>query len=223
MVLSDLISIFPTLFFFWAYCVLLILMLVSLVTGFLGNLELPFEFDIDVETEASSLSILDIFFPQRLAQLPLLVSLSIVFFIATVISYLIQDFLIMLPGIFYWIAAVIALFVIFFISLHLASWALKPFSSFLDQKKAFATVNYIGMTGAIKTTKVTANFGEISIKDHSGREDYLNVYCDENLSSSPLTYGDLALIVSFNETKKRFLVIKVDSDNSADSTTKNTG
>lgn len=208
--LTELTSIYPTLFFFWAYCVFLFLMILSLITGFLGDIDLPFEMDADIDS--SSLSILDLFFPQRLGQLPLLVCLSIVFFIATVISFLIQDLLLLLSSSLYWMIGTIALFLILFVSLHITNILLKPFDRFLSQKQAFATVNYIGMTGTIKTTRVDQNFGEIAVSDHSGREDYLNIYCDTNQDPDTLRYGDLALIVSYNKESKRYLVTKAESN-----------
>lgn len=208
--LSELTSIYPTLFFFWAYCLFLLLMIISLITGFLGDIDLPFEIDADIDS--GSLSILDLFFPQRLGQLPLLVSLTIVFFIATTLSYLIQDYLLFFTGALYWIIGSITLLVILFLSLHITNIILKPFDRFLRQKHAFATINYIGMCGVIKTTRVDHSFGEITVKDQSGRDDYLNVYCEQEPHQKPLQYGDIALIVSYNPKLQRYLVIKSENN-----------
>ena len=213
MELAELTSIYPTLFFFWGYCFFLLLMIISLVTGFLGDIDLPFEIDVDIDSE--SFSIMAIFFPQRLGQLPLLVCLSIIFFVATAISFAIQDYLLLLEGTSFKIVATIALFLIFFASLHITSLLLKPFDRFLSQKHAFATVNYIGMIGTVKTPRVTHNFGEIPVLDHSGREDYLNVYCHPESDDSPkLAYGSKVLIISFNQDNQRYLVTKAEQSSS---------
>lgn len=208
---------FPTAVFFLGYCLFIGLMLISLLTGFMGDWHLPFDIDanieivevdagIDVASDSpSSLTILDLFFPQRLGKVPLLVALSIVFFIALIISLCYQDFLTQLPVLVFWPLSIVLLFGTLFISLHIASWGLKPFSKLLDNEKVFAVINYEGLVGIVKTAKVTEDSGEIVITE-GGRENYINVFSFDE--TEPLQYGDRALVVSYDKEKERYLVIK---------------
>ncbi len=83
---------------------------------------------------------------------------------------------------------------------RLASW---PFASMLkNENKPFTREKMIGRVGIVKSSEVTAEFGQLEIQQ-KGPPLVLNV---RTISGTRLGQGDAAKIVSFDNTNDTFLV-----------------
>ncbi|GBU09788.1 hypothetical protein AwWohl_09260 [Gammaproteobacteria bacterium] len=203
---GDLFS-FPVAIFFIPYCFFLGLMITSLLTGFMEDLHLPGFGDVDIEVTQGNFTD-HMFLPLTMTKIPLTIALSITFLISSILIHIANIGILLLFTFLYWPLIIIAIPICFWLSLHISAFILKPFLPIFDKDKTMAIVRYEGRVGIVKTTTVSADFGEIMITDAS-MENQIDVYTDIDLNNEiPFAYGDKALVVSFNAEKNRYLIIK---------------
>ncbi|MFY0675657.1 MAG: hypothetical protein JXR18_00070 [Neptuniibacter sp.] len=182
---------------------LFLLMLISVFTGLVDDLSffgVSTETDLDFDTDISGT-----WLPVGITQVPLAVSLTTVTFVATVVIYYLNYFLlIQFTGAIFYLLSGAALALTFFVSLYIASFLLKPLMPLFDKEKSFASINYVGMSAVVRSNSVTEAFGEAVVTKGS-LENQLDIYseCEE-----PISYGDEVIIISLNPVLKRYLVIK---------------
>ena len=189
------------------FCFLTLLMLISVFTGFLDDLSFfNFDADLDADIDADGdIATTGTWLPIGITRIPLTVSLTTITFVATVIIFYTDYYLLgMLTGALEIAASVIAIIVALFISLYIAAFLLKPLSPLFDQRKSFAVIDYVGMSAVVRSNKVSAAFGEAVVTQGS-LENQLDIYSE---TSDTISYGDEVLIVSHNPELKRYLVIK---------------
>ncbi len=185
------------------FCFLFLLMLLSVFTGVVDDLPfLNFDTDVDVDADAVSAGT---WLPIGITKVPLTISLTTVTFVATVLMYYIDHFVLStFDAVLYVGLSLAALIASLLASLYIAAFLLKPLSPLFDQKKAFAVVDYVGMNARIRSNRVSGAFGE-AVVTQGGLENLLDVYSE---SEEPISYGDEVLIVSHNPELQRYLVIK---------------
>lgn len=187
---------FPVVVTVIPFFLVLLLLLFSLVTGLFDEV-LP---GLDLDAEAPNLLL-----PIGITRVPLVVSLPLVFFLASaalmVFSHLVMP---LLPVWLFYSLSVVAILLSGYLSLYIAAWMLSPLAPLFDQRHMFSKVDYIGMSGHVRTSRVDAHFGEIVVTRGSV-ENQLDAYCDEQ---EALRYGDEIHILAFNETKGRYFITK---------------
>nr|WP_086939491.1 hypothetical protein [Thaumasiovibrio occultus] len=191
---------FPTGFFFVPFSIIFFIMLIDMVFDFVGEIFDGFDgLDFDDATGGSLL------LPPILSKVPLPMALCLTFFIGTIISFYVSEFIPALPSIANWIIGAVQLLATAFLSLHIAAIVFKPIAPLFDQSKSFATVVYVGLTGRVHSPEVNASSGEVMVKD-KGTEFLLEAFHE---GEEPLRYGDEIVIVAEDLEKKRYEVIKV--------------
>lgn len=180
------------------FCLFLLLLLFSVLTGLLDEL-LP---EVNAETDLPGLRLL---LPIGITRIPVIISLPLVFFLATaeliVFSYLAAP---LLPAWLFYAVAILMILLSCYISLYLAAWMLSPLAPLFDQSRIYAKIDYIGMSGRVRTSRVDAHFGEVVVT-HGGVENQIDVYCD---AKEELRYGDEIRILAFNDTTRRYFITK---------------
>jgi len=185
------------------FSILFLLMMLSLATGMVDDLLPSFggdaDADIDLDLDSS------VWLPVGIAKIPLVVSLTCITFIATIIVFYVDTlFIAGLDGLIYNFAAIAVIVVSLVVSLYISALLLRPLIPLFDRELAFARVDYIGMSGTIRSNVVTAEFGEAVITQDS-LENQIDVYSSGN---DPISYGDEVVILSYNDDLERYLVIK---------------
>ncbi len=188
----------PCLFF-------LLLMLLSLTTGLLDDWIPDFgqaDADLDTDLDLSS----SVLLPVGITRVPLVISLTCTLFIASVLLYYLDRYLLTpwLSGLPYQLLALLTLPVVLLAALYGAALALKPLMPLLDRERAFARINYIGMTGEVRSGRVGICNGEIAVTC-GARENLLDVFCT---TQDDIRYGDHVLILAFDSAQKRYRVAK---------------
>lgn len=187
---------FPVIITAVPFFILFILLLLSVLTGFFGEI-FP-----DMDAEVPGLKLL---LPIGITRVPLMISLPVIFFFATtmllVFSFTISP---LLAGVLFYSAGAVAICFFCYISLYLASWVLRPLAPLFDSNRIYARVNYIGMTGRVRTGSVNESFGEVVVT-RDGIENQIDVYCD---ASEELRYGDEVRILSFNDATRRYFITR---------------
>ncbi|WP_417606923.1 hypothetical protein [Oceanimonas baumannii] len=189
---------FPVIMTAVPFFILFILLLLSVLTGFFGEI-FP---DMDAEAEVPGLKLL---LPIGITRVPLMISLPVIFFFATAMllafSFIVSP---LLTGVLFYSAGTVAIFPSCYISLYLASWVLRPLAPLFDSNRIYARVNYIGMTGRVRTGSVNESFGEVVVT-RDGIENQIDVYCD---ASEELRYGDEVRILNFNDATRRYFITR---------------
>ncbi|ODA35744.1 DUF1449 domain-containing protein [Veronia pacifica] len=193
---------FPVNVFFIPFVVFSLIMLVDLVfnvvDGFTADLDI---FDLD-NIPGSGLLL-----PPVLSKVPLTVAMCVSFFIATVaafyVSLLIHS---QLSGIAILFANLISIPLIAYAGLAVSSWVLKPLIPLFDKKKAFATVDFVGLRARVHSSIINEYMGEIVVL-HKGSEFLLDAVSEPDID---IQYGDDVIIVSKDSTSSRYFVAKAD-------------
>ncbi|WP_028021939.1 hypothetical protein [Enterovibrio calviensis] len=196
----DALLAFPTNVFFLPFLLFLLILLIDLVfnvvEGVTGDLDL---FDLD-NIPGSGLLL-----PPVLSKVPLMVALSVSFFVATVISFYLTMYIsVLFPSTIQFVVDLVSIPIIAYLSLAISAWLLKPISPLFDRKKAFAEVEFIGLKGRVHSSVVTQDKGEIMVL-HQGNEFLLDVVIQDDVSTS---YGDEVIIVYKDSATKRYVVAK---------------
>ncbi|WP_415888355.1 hypothetical protein ACMXYV_09995 [Neptuniibacter sp. SY11_33] len=180
------------------------LMLISVLTGFVDDI--PFlSTDTDVEIEVDAEVPGGTWLPVGITKVPLIISLTTVSFVATILLYYIDSFILSaMSGAVFYGAASGSILASLFLSLYIAAFLLKPLQPLFDHEKSFAAINYVGMNAVVRSNSVNQTFGEAVVTKGS-LENQLDIYSN---SDATISYGDEVLIVSLNPENQRYLVIK---------------
>ncbi|GGB34140.1 hypothetical protein GCM10011502_03980 [Oceanisphaera marina] len=187
---------FPVVMTAIPFLLFLLLLLFSVFTGLFDELLPSLNVDADLP---------DMLLPIGITQIPIVVSLPLVFFLATaelfMFSHLVTP---LVPAWLFYTLATLAIPLACYLSLYLAAWILKPLAPLFDQSRVYASINYIGMRARVRTSRVGAHFGEVVVTRGSV-ENQLDVYCDDK---EELHYGDEVRILSFNDVTRRYFITK---------------
>lgn len=191
---------FPTNVFFIPFVFIFVVMLIDLVFNVVESLTAELDlFELD-NIPGSGLIL-----PPVLSKVPLMVALCASFFVATVLSfYTSQLTLAWLTGLLTIIVDVVSIPAIAYCALVIAAWLLKPLSPLFDKKKAFAQVEFVGLTARVHSSKVTTQVGEVMVAQN-GNEYLLDVICEQNVN---IEYGDEVVIVAREAESRRYLIAK---------------
>lgn len=177
------------------------LMLIDLIfdlsDGSLGDAE-----GVDIDSGWSAKLLL----PPIVSQVPLPVALTVSSFVAMVLTYYLQQYLFSLfTGMVFYAVTVPALFVIYYLSLHISAFALKPLAPLFNAKNAFAKINYEGMRASVRSNQVSSSHGEVVIHQ-GGNEIQLDAYIE---GEGEVQYGDDVVIISKHPDLEKYLVAKI--------------
>ncbi|MEX0335975.1 DUF1449 domain-containing protein [Vibrio tubiashii] len=197
--LSHLLA-FPTNIFFIPFIFVLVVMLIDLVFNVVESLTAELDlFELD------SIPGSGLILPPVLSKVPLMVALCASFFVATVLSFYASQFTLdWLSEPLIVVVDVLSVPVIAYFSLVIAAWLLKPLSPLFDKKKAFAQVEFVGLTARVHSSKVTTQVGEVMVAQN-GNEYLLDAICEQNVN---IKYGDEVVIVAREAESRRYLIAK---------------
>lgn len=189
---------FPAVVTVVPFCIFLVLLVFSVFTGLFDDVFPGLDFNADAELP-------NLLLPIGITKIPLVISLPLVFFLASGQLLLFSYWLMPLLSAwsFYALSAV-AILVSCYVSLYIAAWMLRPLAPLFDHTHTYAKIDYIGMSGRVRTTRVDAHFGEVVVTRGSV-ENQLDVYCDEK---EQLSYGDEVHILFFNVATRRYFITK---------------
>ncbi len=197
----DALMSYPVIVFSAPFCLFFALMLIDLLfdlsDGSLGDID-----GVDIESGWSAKLLL----PPIVSQVPLPVALTVSTFVATVLTYYLQCYLFgLLLGVAFYAVTIPALFVIYYLSLHISAFALKPLAPVFNAKNAFAKIHYEGMMAVVRSSQVSSNYGEVVISQ-GANEIQLDAYIE---SGDDIPYGDEVVIISKHHDLEKYLVAKI--------------
>ena len=197
----DVLMSYPVAVFATPFSVFFGLMVVDLIfdlsDGSLGDAD---GFDADSTWSAKVL------LPPIMSQVPLPIALTVSTFVATIIAFYAQEYFFSLfSGTVFYLVTAPALIGIFYLSLHISAFVLKPLGPVLSRKNAFAKIEFEGMRAFVRSNVVTEKQGEVVVKQ-GANEIQLDAYSD---SHSDINYGDEVVIVSKSKELNRYLVAKL--------------
>ncbi len=193
---------FPTSLFFIPLALFLLILLLDLVFNIVESVTADIDFDFDLDDLPGD----GLLLPPVLAKIPLMVALTVTFFIATVISFYSQQLLInVIPdGFLSLLCDIILIPCILYAALFIASWLLAPLAPVFDKEKHYAEVNFIGLKATVHSNSVDSDWGEVKI-NHQGHEFLLDAVSEHGTS---IQYGDEVIIVAQDSASKRYVVAK---------------
>ncbi len=191
---------FPTSLFFIPLGLFLFILVLDLVFNVVES------FTADIDLDLDSLPGDGLLLPPVLTKVPLMVALTVTFFIATVISFYSQQLLInvMPNGFLSLLCDIILIPCTLYVSLFIASWLLAPLTPVFDKKNHYAEVDFIGLKATVHSNSVNSDWGEVKIT-HQGHEFLLDAISEQGTS---VQYGDEVIIVAQDSTSKRYIVTK---------------
>ncbi|MCW8330771.1 DUF1449 domain-containing protein [Photobacterium sp. SDRW27] len=197
----DVLMSYPVIVFSVPFCLFFALMLIDLIfdlsDGSLGDAE-----GVELDSAWSA----KLFLPPIVSQVPLPVALTVSTFVAMVMTYYLQQFLFgVLGGIIFYAVTAVALLVIFYLSLHIAAFLLKPLGPVFNAKNAFAKINFEGMRAVVRSSQISKQYGEVVIRQ-GANEIQLDVYSEEE---NDIQYGDEVVIISKHPDQDKYLVTKI--------------
>ncbi|RWX56834.1 DUF1449 domain-containing protein [Photobacterium chitinilyticum] len=192
---------YPVVVFSVPFCLFFGLMLIDLIfdlsDGSLGDAD-----GVDLDSGWSAKLLL----PPIVSQVPLPVALTVSSFVAMVLTYYLEQYLFsLLGGAAFYAVTVPALFVIYYLSLHISAFALKPLGPVFNAKNAYAKMSYEGMRASVRSNQISAEHGEVVIRQ-DGNEIQLDAYIEEE---GDIQYGDEVVIVSKHPSLDKYLVAKI--------------
>jgi len=197
----DVLMSYPVIVFSVPFCLFFALMLIDLLfdlsDGSLGDAE-GVEFDSGWSTK--------LFLPPIVSQVPLPVALTVSTFVAMVLTYYLQQFLFsLLGGSIFYITTVVALFVVYYLSLHISAFLLKPLGPVFNANNSFAKINFEGMRAVVRSSQISSQYGEVVLRQ-GANEIQLDVYTEED---TDIQYGDEVVIISKHSEQEKYLVAKI--------------
>lgn len=197
----DALMSYPVIVFSMPFCLFFALMLIDLLfdlsDGSLGDAD---GVDLDAGWSAK------LFLPPIVSLVPLPVALTVSSFVATVLTYYLQQYLFsLLGGMAFYAITVPALLLIYYLSLHISALFLKPLGPVFSAKNAFAKINYEGMRAVVRSGQVSSRHGEVVIRQ-GGNEIQLDAYVE---GETDIHYGDEVVIVSKHPELDKYLVAKL--------------
>jgi hypothetical protein len=204
--LLEVASQFPTVI----YSTVLGVVVVYLLIGMLGLVDLGFSGDADLELDVGSDVDVSIggltgfMLTFGLTGVPFTLVISIVTLICWLISFYLQLYILnWLPdGWLYYLMGAIASFIIFVISLPLTAIVIRPLKGMFRSVEATESHHLVGNSATIVTGTVSETFGQARLFNN-GAEMLLDVRCDpEHI----LKKGDKVLLIEYLTEKYAYIV-----------------
>jgi hypothetical protein len=204
--LLEVASQFPTVI----YTTLLGIVVVYWLVGMVGLIELDFSGDVDIDIDVDADADISIggltgfMLTFGLTGIPFTLVISIVLLICWLISIYSQIYLFsLLPdGWFYYLLGAISAIVIFFISLPITAFIIRPLKGMFKSVETTTSNNLVGRDATIATGKVTTTFGQARVFN-DGAEILLDVRCDKEHT---LTMGDKVLLIKYLKESHTYIV-----------------
>lgn len=198
--LLDGLTTYPVALMSIPFAILLLLMIVSLLSGFAGDrLFLPGELDRPSAKIGLPTRLLR---PAGSSHYPLVVFLTVTCFFATVLLYAANR---LLEGVFggwlYQAGTLVALVVSFIAGMHLATFALRPLAPAFDPARSSARIDYVGLDATVRSARVGATFGEVVVTA-GGIENQIDAYCE----GGEISYGESVVIRDYDAVTRRYRV-----------------
>lgn len=192
---------YPVVVFSVPFCLFFGLMLIDLIfdlsDGSLGDAD-----GVDLDSGWSAKLML----PPIVSQVPLPVALTVSSFFAVVLTYYLDQYLFgLLSGAVFYAVTVPALFIIYYLSLHISAFVLKPLGPVFNAKNAYAKISYEGMRANVRSNQISAEHGEVVIRQ-DGNEIQLDAYIE---GEGDIHYGDEVVIISKHPSLEKYLVAKI--------------
>ena len=204
--LLEVASQFPTVI----YSTLLGVVVVYLLIGMLGLVDLGFSGDADLELDVGSdvdISVgglTGLMLTFGLTGVPFTLVISIITIICWLISFYLQFYILnWLPdGWLYYLMGSIASFIIFVISLPLTAIVIRPLKGMFRSVEATESDHLVGNSATIVTGTVSETFGQARLFNN-GAEMLLDVRCDPEHT---LKKGDKVLLIEYLTEKYAYIV-----------------
>lgn len=202
--LLEVASQFPTVI----YTTLLGIIVVYWLVGMVGLIELNFsgdvDIDIDVDADISIVGLTGFMLTFGLTGIPFTLVISIILLICWLISIYSQIYLFsLLPdGWLYYLLGGVSAIAIFFISLPIAAFIIRPLKGMFKSVETTTSNNLVGRDATIATGKVTTTFGQARVFN-DGAEILLDVRCD---NEHTLILGDKVLLIKYLEESHAYIV-----------------
>lgn len=197
---------FPTVI----YSVLLGIVVVYWIIGMLGVIDLDFSGDVDVDIDvdadagASVGGLAGLFLTFGLTGVPFTLVISIIILVCWLISFYLQFYLLTwLPdGVLYYIAGVVSDIVVFFVSLPITAFIIRPLKGMFSSVETASSSNLIGKDATIVTGTVSDTFGQARLFN-DGAEILVDVRCSPEHEMSA---GDKVLVIEYLQDNHAYIV-----------------
>ena len=194
---------FPTIFYSGLLAIVTIYWLFSIV-GFLDIDMLDADVDIDVEADSNPSVFSNFLIKFKLDGVPVTLSLSFVILFSWIICFLVANY-----GISQiaeeWIRVILGLWAIIlapFVTAPLVAIIIAPLKPLFKKQEEQSSKDIIGRTAKVRSSKVTANFGEAELHD-GGAGLILKIRAKE---PNKLQRGDQVLLQKYNVTDNTYSV-----------------
>jgi len=195
------------------YSTLLGIIVIYWLVGMLGiiDLDLTPEADIDIDADLDTdLStgvggLAGLLLTFGLTSVPFTLVISIIFLVSWLISIYLQIYVFTLldSGWLYYLVGAASTVLIFFISLPITGFLIRPLKGMFDSVEATSSNHLVGRDGTIATGKVTATFGQAKVLNE-GAEILLDVRCDPEHS---LNMGDKVLLIEYSKDSHSYIAV----------------
>jgi len=204
--LLEVASQFPTVIYSTVLGVVVVYLLIGMLglvdLGFSGDADLELDLGSDVDVSIGGLTGFMLTF--GLTGVPFTLVISIVTLICWLISFYLQLYILnWLPdGWLYYLMGAIASFIIFVISLPLTAIVIRPLKGMFRSVEATESHHLVGNSATIVTGTVSETFGQARLFNN-GAEMLLDVRCDpEHI----LKKGDKVLLIEYLTEKYAYIV-----------------
>jgi hypothetical protein len=204
--LLEVASQFPTVIYSTVLGVVVVYLLIGMLglvdLGFSGDADLELDVGTDVDVSIGGLTGFMLTF--GLTGVPFTLVISIVTLICWLISFYLQFYILnWLPdGWLYYLMGSFASFIIFVISLPLTAIVIRPLKGMFRSVEATGSHHLVGNSATIVTGTVSETFGQARLFNN-GAEMLLDVRCDPEHS---LKKGDKVLLIEYLTEKYAYIV-----------------
>ena len=198
---------FPTVFYSGLLAIVTIYWLFSII-GFLDIDMLDADVDIDVEADSNPSVFSNFLIKFKLDGVPVTLSLSFIILFSWIICFLVTHYGISLIS-EEWVRVLIGLWLIIlapFITAPLVAIIIAPLKPLFKKQEEQSSKDIIGRTAKVRSSKVTANFGEAELHD-GGAGLILKIRAEE---PNKLKRGDQVLLQKYNLAGNTYWVVEKD-------------
>jgi hypothetical protein len=204
--LLEVASQFPTVIYSTLLGVVVVYLLIGMLgivdLGFSGDADLDIDVGSDVDISVGGLTGLMLTF--GLTGVPFTLVISIIILVCWLISFYLQFYILTwLPdGWLYYLMGSIASFIIFLLSLPITAVVIRPLKGMFKSVEATLSDHLVGSSATIVTGTVSETFGQARLFNN-GAEMLLDVRCD---SEHTLKKGDKVLLIEYLTEKYAYIV-----------------
>jgi len=193
------------------YSTLLGIVVIYWLVGMLGIIDLDLtpeadiEADLDTDLSSGVGGLAGLLLTFGLSSVPFTLVLSIIILVAWLISIYLQIYVFPLldGGWLSYLLGTLSTVVIFFISLPITGFLIRPLKGMFDSVETTSSNNLVGRDATIATGKVTPSFGQAKVLNE-GAEILLDVRCDLEHS---LSMGDKVLLIEYSKDSHSYIAV----------------